>query len=152
MTAGRLTRALALSLLLTLVSGCGSFWSIADTDGTLEDSVRTYAKLMRWGEVERASMFVEEESRGEFIALAADLRRLRITDFDLGPVDQPMPTEAHVTIVYSFYDLTTLVERQVSMPLVWTDSGSKGTHKWFVRPDLTNFEAAVRKPRREPAG
>ena len=46
---------LALALVTLLLTGCGSFWNLAETDGTLEDSMRTYTKLIRWGEIERAS-------------------------------------------------------------------------------------------------
>ena len=143
-----LLRALSLAALLTWVSGCGSFWTIADTDGTLEDAMRTYAKLVRWGEIERASLFVDESVRGDFIALAPELARLRFTDFDLGPVDQ-LPDEAHVTVVYRYYGLNDLVEHQVRDSQVWI---SGGTNAWFVRPDLAALEAAVGEPDRKPSG
>ena len=156
MTTGRLTRALVLSIALAIGSGCGSFWSIADTDGTLEDSVRTYAKLVRWGEIERASLFVDEELRGDFIALAPGLARLHFTDFDLGPVDRgELKNEARVTVVYRFYDVRTLVERRIVEPQVWTSAGPR---QWSVRPDLSGFQSAVGtvnpvgSPSREPSG
>jgi hypothetical protein len=138
---GRL-RALGLAALLALGSGCGSFWHISDTDGTLEDSMRTYAKLVRWGEIEHASRFVDESVRGDFVALAPSLARLHFTDFDLGPVDQ-QPGEARVTVVYRFFDPRTLVERQVREPQVWV---SERTNEWYVRPDLSGFRAAVGAP------
>jgi hypothetical protein len=143
-----IARSLAAALAFAFASGCGSFWHIADTDGTLEDSMRTYAKLVRWGEVEHASRFVDEELRGEFIELAPGLSRLHFTDFDLGPVDQT-PGEARVTVVYHFFDPNTLVERQVREPQVWTSTGS---NQWSVRPDLSGFRAAVGAPGREPSG
>jgi len=141
-------RALILAAALLLGSGCGSFWSIADTDGTLEDSIRTYAKLVRWGEIERASLFVDEEMRSDFVAMAPELARLHFTDFDLGPVDQ-QPGEARLTVVYHFYDKNTLVERQVRESQVWT---SPDTNVWIVRPDLSGFQSALGTPGREPSG
>jgi len=139
---------LAAGLVLALGSGCGSFWHIADTDGTLEDSMRTYAKLVRWGEIEHASRFVDEALRADFIELAPSLARLHFTDFDLGPVDQT-PGEARVTVVYHFFDPNTLVERQVREPQVWT---STSTNEWTVRPDLSGLRSAVGAPAREPSG
>jgi hypothetical protein len=143
-----LARTAALAAVLVASSGCGSFWHIADTDGTLEDSMRTYAKLVRWGEIERASLFVEEDLRGDFIALAPGLGRLHFTDFDLGPVDQTAG-EARVTVVYRFYDVTTLVEREIVEPQLWISSGKR---QWSVRPDLSGFESVVGVARREPSG
>ncbi|HKJ23239.1 MAG TPA: hypothetical protein VKB65_00355 [Myxococcota bacterium] len=148
MSAPRL-RSLVLAAVLALGSGCGSFWSIADTDGTLEDSIRTYAKLVRWGEIERASLFVDEEVRDDFVALAPELARLHFTDFDLGPVDQQPDGEARLTVVYRFFDPSTMVERQVREAQVWT---SPGTNVWIVRPDLSGFESALGTPRRKPSG
>jgi len=150
-------RALALAVLLGAGSGCGSFWSIGDSDGTLEDSVRTYTKLVRWGELERASLFVDESVREEFLALAPRLERLRFTDYDLGPVDQGGPeNEARVTVVYRFYDVATLVEHQVEERQVWSSSGRR---QWSVQPDLSGFRRAVGAPsdavgalRPEPSG
>lgn len=147
---------LTLGLATLLLAGCGSFWNIAETDGTLEDSMRTYTKLVRWGEIERASLFVDEELRGEFIALAPGLERLHFTDFDLGPVDFG-ENEAQVTVVYRFYDVNTLVERQIVERQRWIATDTKrrispDTRSWSVRPDLSSFEAALGAPRREPTG
>lgn len=149
MHAARLIRTLTLVATLAAGAGCGSFWHVADTDGTLEDSVRTYAKLVRWGEIERASLFVDEEVRGAFVALAPDLARLHFTDYDLGPVDQSAESEARVTVVYRFYDVATLVEREVAVPQVWTHHGP---NHWTVRPDLSGFEQAVGRTSRTPSG
>jgi hypothetical protein len=125
-------------------TGCsGSFWSVADHDGTLEDSVRTYAKLVRWGEIERASLFVDESARADFDALAPALSRLHFTDFDIGPVTQIGEAEARLTVVYRFYDVNTLVEHEIAMPQVWTAAGRR---EWSVRPDLSAFHDVTGVP------
>jgi hypothetical protein len=155
-------------LVVVLAStGCGGgFWSVADHDGTLEDSVRTYAKLVRWGEIERASLFVDESVRADFAALAPALARLHFTDFDIGPVTQVGEGEARLTVVYRFYDVNTLVEREIAMPQTWVAAGRRD---WSVQPDLSGFHDAigvppvaapqggagvqpVASPEREPAG
>jgi len=145
-----------LVLAALLLAGCGSFWNIGETDGTLEDSMRTYAKLVRWGEIERASLFVDAELRSQFIALAPGLERLHFTDFDLGPVDID-DDEAHVTVVYRFYDVNTLVERQIVEKQRWIATDTKrrispDTRSWSVRPDLSSFQAALGPPLRKPSG
>jgi hypothetical protein len=148
---------LALVLVLFASAGCGSFWSIADTDGSLEDSMRTYTKLVRWGEIERASLFVDESLRADFLALASGFDRLRFTDFDIGPVDQTPEGEVRVTVVYRVYDLSTLVEREIVENQSWTADGERrwtGEQRWSVTPDLSGFQEAVGQVSapREPSG
>ena len=134
-----LARTLGLTACLLAATACGSFWHIADTDGTLEDTMLTYAKLVRWGELERASLFVDEELRGDFVALSPGLERLHFTDFDLGPVEFA-EEGAEVTVVYHVYDVTTLVERRIVERQRWTAGGPT---RWTVRPDLSGFQTAL---------
>jgi hypothetical protein len=123
-----------------LLAGCTGFWSVAETDGTLEDSMRTYTKLVRWGELERASEFVDETIRPEFVALQPHMERLRVTDFEMGPVDFAADGAARVTVVYHAYDVQTLVERRIVEAQEWTEAGRR---LWKVRPDLSGFQAAL---------
>jgi len=124
----------------TLLTGCTSFWSVAETDGTLEDSMRTYTKLVRWGELERASEFVDEAVRPEFVALRPHMERLRVTDFEMGPVDFAEDGGARVVVVYHAYDVHTLVERRIVEAQEWTAAGRS---VWKVRPDLSGFQDAL---------
>lgn len=148
---GRAGLRLALALALFGAAGCGSFWSIADTDGSLEDSMRTYTKLVRWGEIERASLFVDESLRADFLALASGFDRLRFTDFDMGPIDRTPEGEVKVTVVYRVYDVSTLVERKIVENQSWSAGGEQ---RWTVTPDLSGFQEAVGQvsARREPSG
>ena len=149
MTVARLARPLALALALLVGPGCTSFWSVAETDGTLEDTMRTYTKLVRWGERERAALFVDEAVRPEFEALSPEIDRLRFTDFDMGPVAfEPHGEDgqiASVTVVYRAYDVRTLVEREIVETQRWIPTG---TNTWKVEPDLSGFRGALG---REPA-
>ncbi len=134
------SRWLALPALL-LAAGCTHQPSVADTDGTFHDSLRTYANLVRWGELGVASRFVADEERAEFLALAPDLQRLRFTDFDVGPVffDEGGDT-ATVKVVYHVYDVRTLVEQRIVEEQSWTSGGRSG---WNVSPDLTSFQRVL---------
>jgi len=133
--------------LVLSTTGCWtSFWHVSETDGTLEDSMLTYSKLVRWGELERASLFVDESVRPEFIAISDRLGYLRFTDFDLGPVDRSEDGSARVTAVYRVYDVRTLVERTIVEEQQWD---SEGHNDWKVRPDLSGFQSALGM---EPSG
>ncbi len=130
-------RWLVLMAALALGPGC-TFWSVAETDGTFEDSLRTYTKLVRWGELERASLFVEPDMRAEFLALKDNMERLHFTDFDIGPPHFRQENDhAHVTVTYTVYDERTLIERKLTEIQRWNRAGRR---TWNVEPDLGIFE------------
>lgn len=126
---------------LALTLGCNAFPNMADTDGSFEDSLRTYAKLVRWGELDRASAFVDEDQRAEFVALRPDLERLRFTDFDVGPVRFGEEGDyARVKVVYHAYDVSTLVEQRIVDDQVWSQESRT---QWSVRTNLPGFQKAL---------
>jgi len=121
--------------------GCNTVPSVSDTDGTFHDSLRTYAKLVRWGEIERAGRFVSPDLRADFLALEEDLERLRFTDFDVGPVRYGEGGAfARVKVVYHVYDVATLVEQRIVDQQVWTEVTRTS---WTVRPDLAVFQKVL---------
>jgi hypothetical protein len=130
----------SVALLLVATTSCTGFWDVAETDGTLEDSMRTYTKLVRWGELERASEFVDETIRPQFVALQPHMGRIRVTDFEMGPVDFSDDGAVRVTVVYHAYDVQTLVERRIVEAQEWNAAGRR---IWKVRPDLSGFQAAL---------
>lgn len=140
---GRPRRALAgLALPALLVAvGCGAPPTVADTDGTFHDSLRTYANLVRWGELDSASRFVHRDQRADFVALTSDLERLRFTDFDVGPVRYgENGAWARVKVVYHVYDVSTLVEQRIVDEQVWY---AESRRDWTVWPDLASFQKVL---------
>lgn len=139
-TAARCCAWLAAPALL-LVMGCMTPPTVATTDGTFHDSLRTYSNLVRWGEIDSASRFVHKDQREDFLALSSDLEQVRFTDFDMGPVRfGEQGAWARVKVVYHVYDIRTLVEQRIVDEQVWF---SESRSEWTVWPDLASFQETL---------
>ncbi len=130
---------------LCATAGCAS--SPADPMGrqnSLEQSQRRYTQLVRWGELERASVFVESELRDGFLAYADDLASIRITDFESGTPDYGEgEATATVKVTYHAYSTHTFLERKIHEKQEWfRDAGLSNT--WTVRPQLDEIVQAFR--------
>ena len=124
-------------LVITLLLGVGCAGSPTDPMGrenSLEQSQRRFTQLVRWGELERASAFVDEPMREDFLAHADDFEDLRITDFTTGTPDYgDDKTRATVKVTYHVFSLRTFAEKKIRETQEWyRDEGLGNT--WSVRP------------------
>ena len=140
----RMALATALAMAVFAAIGCAStFTNPSGKKNALEESQRRYTELVRWGEIERASAFVDPELQDEYLSHAARLRNVRFTDFESGP-----PRFAHgndsasVIVVYHAYSLLTLVEKQIREKQEWYREGGP-KNQWRVRPALQQVVSEV---------
>ena len=123
---------LGIALLMTL--GCAN--SIRKKQSALEDSQRKYTELVRWGEIESASAFVDPEVSEAFIEAAAHFKDIRFTDFESGPLQFGEKSEtATVSVVYRAYSTKTLVEKRFVEHQQWYREVDS-ENIWRVRPNL----------------
>jgi hypothetical protein len=125
---------------LVAAGGIGCASSFVDPTGqrtSLENAQREYTKLIRWGEIKRAAMYVEPDALEDFLKYAPVFEQIRITDADwdaLGvmPEDE---NSAEVEVVYHAYSLKTLQEKKVVETQAWTRHGGV-KNQWLVRPEV----------------
>ena len=123
---------LGFALLMTL--GCAN--SIRKKESALEDSQRKYTELVRWGEIESASAYVDPEISEAFIDAAAHFKDIRFTDFESGPLQFGEESEtATVSVVYHAYSTRTLVEKRFVEHQQWYREVDS-ENIWRVRPNL----------------
>lgn len=138
---------IAALVLCIACAGCGAtFADPMGRENELETTQRRYTRLVRWGEIERASEFVDPALREDFLVHGPRLERIRITDFEIGKLDfdEDDDDQATVTVTYRAYSLSTASERAITERQHWfREPGLSNT--WHVRselPDLlSRFEA-----------
>lgn len=122
--------------------GCVSPTDPLGRQDALEETQRRYTELVRWGELEKASTFVDPELQADFMALEQDYDALRITDFEISEIVYE-EEGASVTVSYEGYLMTTLIERSAREEQQWYREEGLG-NVWRVRPQLDAVLAALR--------
>ena len=133
----RLARMPVLSFALLAMLGCASN-PFGDTDKqvALKDAQRKYTELVRWGEIESASFYVDPAIAGDFLDTAQRFEDIRFTDFESGALQFGEGSNtATVNVVYHAYSTKTLVEKTFSERQEWyREAGAD--NDWRVRPNL----------------
>jgi len=125
--------AVLLSLSLAL-GGCISPTDPLGREEALEIAQKKYTELIRWGDVERAVSYVEEDMREDFLELAGSMKDLRITDFDIGEIEFTKD-KATVTVTYHGYSEAVYVEHSAREVQEWERKEGLD-NQWCVRPEL----------------
>jgi len=130
---------------LALLSALGCASTFVDPTGkknSLEIAQREYTKMIRWGEIRRAAVFVELDMLEEFLGYAESFEHIRVTDADYDAQGViPHEDHAEVEVTYHAYSLATLEEKQIKETQVWSRyDGVKNT--WRVRPEIASIVAA----------
>lgn len=140
---GGTTVMLLIALVLLIGSGCAS--SFVDPTGrltSLEETQRRYTQLVRWGELKRASAYVEPELVPDFLSYEPLFDQIRITDIDASEVNlDPSENSASVDVTYHAYSYSTFQEKRIFETQQWTRyDGVKNV--WLVRPQLEDILGA----------
>jgi hypothetical protein len=126
---------LGFALLATL--GClGGSLDLSGNEYALEEAQRRYTELVRWGEIEGASVYVDPAITDAFLVTAERLQDVRFTDFESGPLQFGEDSDtATVDVVYHAYSTRMLVEQKFREHQEWYREASAGD-AWRVRPNL----------------
>lgn len=130
---------------LTLLAGAGCAATFADPTGrltALENAQRRYTQLVRWGEIRRASAYVEPDLREEFLSYEPFLEKIRFTDTEAEEVNLDASQDtASVDVTYHAYSLATLQEKQIFETQQWTRYDGL-QNNWLVRPEIAEIVGA----------
>lgn len=112
--------------------------------GQFETSTKAYNKLLRWHEIESAGMiYVEPESRDEFMKSAADIkkREVTITDFRILTSEcLPDKGTGEVMAEFDYYVLPSNRLKTQSYHQDWVYRDSNALKSWKVKSGLPPFE------------
>ena len=106
---------------------------------SLEESQHRYTVLVRFGDFEKASGFVEPALRDEYLANFPDFREIRFTEYDSGRVaiDSAKAT-ATIEVRYYAYTPASPIEMTVSETQEWYRAPGFNNH-WYVRSTFTGL-------------
>ena len=127
-------------------TGCAAFSEFGDPAGTkkaLKNAQKRYTELVRWGELERASEYVDPNLRDEFLNYADAFAGIRFTDFESGELRiGEGDITATAIVVYHAYSLSTLLEKRIRESQQWYRD-EETFNQWRVRPQLRQIIAGV---------
>ena len=126
-----------LSFTLIAMLGCASNpFNNGGKERALEDAQRKYTELVRWGEIDHASVYVDPKVADDFIRTAELLKDVRFTEFESGELKFGEDSEtATVNVVYHAYSKRTLIEETFRERQEWYREAD-ADNQWRVRPDL----------------
>ena len=126
---------LGFALLATL--GClGGSLDFSGNEYALEEAQRRYTELVRWGEIEGASAYVDPAVATDYLNIAERFRDIRFSDFETGALQFGEGSNtATVDVVYHAYSIRTLVEKRIREHQEWYREAS-AANAWRVRPNL----------------
>jgi hypothetical protein len=130
-------------LLLGILTGCPApLVDWVDNADSLDFAQRRYNQLLRWGEFEESSRFVHPDARQAYLAAAPEFEDVRFTDYEVTTFElEETLDKAHLTVSFSGYDVSALIERKTSMQQEWVRDPE--TMIWQVRPALEGFQQAL---------
>ena len=132
---------------LTLLAGAGCAATFADPTGrltALENAQRRYTQLVRWGEIRRASAYVEPDLREKFLSYEPFFEQIRVTDTEADEVNlDPTENTASVAVTYHAYSLATFQEKRIFETQAWTRYDGI-QNNWLVRPEIEELVGAFR--------
>ncbi len=137
---------LGFALLATL--GCaGTVFDFSGKEYALEAAQRRYTELVRWGEIERASAYVDPAITADFLVTAERFQDIRFTDFENGRLQFGEGSNtATVDVVYHAYSTRTLVDKKFRERQQWYREAS-ADNGWRVRPNLAAIASELSGPR-----
>ncbi len=130
---------------LVFITNAGCINMLADPLGrrsALKEVQLKYTQAIRWGNLEKASEFVDPDLREEFLGLLDAFEKIRVTDYDIGSIQYESSDLATVTVTYHAYTVGTYLDRSMREKQVWRRVGI-GT-QWWVEPQLEVLLGALK--------
>jgi hypothetical protein len=128
---------------LVLLGGCATEKMRSKTT-LLDETLRSYAATIRWGEVSQALNFVEPKALAEHPPTQLELdrfRQVRVTGYNEQPVVPVSEDEMHQTVQIELVNVNTQSVRSVIDRQVWKyDEAGK---RWWLTtglPDISRHD------------
>jgi hypothetical protein len=131
-----------LSLLVVAVALLGGCAAVTKSDQQLlEDTLETYASVIRWGNFEEAASFVDPEILKEHPVTELDLQRyhqIRVTAYNDQPAKHIGEHDVQQVVEIGLVNVNTQQVRAIIDRQVW-HFDEKNHHWWLVSglPDIT---------------
>lgn len=129
---------MAASVLL-VVTGCATE-SMRSKQTVLDETLRSYAATIRWGDIEQAQAFIEPRLRAERPPSALDLaryRQVRITGYDAGQVQPVGEGEVRQTVRIDLVNVNTQAARSILDHQVWRHD--EVARRWWLVSGLPDI-------------
>lgn len=125
--------------LLTTIGCASNPFDFSGKERALEDAQRKYTELVRWGELDRASFYVDPAIADAYLDIAELFADIRFTNFESGALQfgEDFNT-ATVNVVYHAYSTKTLVEKTFRERQEWYREAD-ADDEWRVRPNLASI-------------
>ncbi len=123
-------------------AGCINVLDPLGRRSALKEVQLKYTQAIRWGDIEKASEFVDPDLRGEFLGLLDAFEKIRVTDYDIGSIQYESSELANVTVTYHAYTMGTFLDRSFREKQVWHRVGA-GT-QWWPEPQLEGVFGALK--------
>jgi hypothetical protein len=112
----------------------------------LEQAQLAYTQSMRWGQFDKASLWISPDDRARFFREAQALRDVRISEYEIGELEMgDGGTSATVRVSYRVYDMRTLIEREVRETQEWSFDDDR--NRWQVRSQIASLRDGTALPR-----
>ena len=124
-------------LIVALVVGCGTVQT-QERLTALDDSIRTYAKTLRWAEYEEAARYMVFREREPVSIDFEALEKIRITAYEV--YDRELNTEqdeASISVRIEYYHEDTGVVNSLKDKQLWWFSLEN--ERWFLDDSLPDF-------------
>ena len=108
-----------------------------------EEANKRFNRMLRWGQFDKAAVFVAPDIRDGFLAEAQKMSGLHFTDWELQVVDIDDDLERiHVEVLFKAYG-PSLEEKTFGMIQKW-ERGGEEESAWRVRPQLAELRSTFR--------
>jgi hypothetical protein len=103
-------------------------------------SLEKYNDLVRWNDMDRASLFASPAISVEFGKRADDAKKAKVFDYQVLDVKYDEKTrEASAVVVYSYYTYTTGEVKKVTDNQKWVYTSGDGIKGWQLQSPLPEF-------------
>lgn len=138
----RFVRVFALSLSLVLLGACAT-QKMRSKQTVLDETLRSYAATIRWGELEQAQAFVDPEVLRTHPPTALELaryRQVKVTSYDEQPVMPVGEDEVRQAVEIGLVNVNTQSARSVIDRQTWRyDAKLK---RWWLTSGLPDISRA----------
>lgn len=139
----RCVRVVALALFLLLLGACATE-KMRSKETVLDETLRTYAATIRWGDIEQAQAFVDPDVLRAHPPSALDLaryRQVKVSSYDEQPATPVGENEVRQVVQIGLVNVNTQSARSVVDRQVWRYD-AKLKRWWLVSglPDISRSE------------